>query len=39
MLFYSFFAELDTATSSEVQNAFWLGFRFDIKLAAIAIFS
>ena len=38
MLFYSFYAELDTATSSEVQNAFWLGFRFDIKLAAITIF-
>lgn len=38
MLFYSFFAELDTATSSEVQTAFWFGFRFDIKLAAIAIF-
>ncbi|PQJ82128.1 LTA synthase family protein [Polaribacter glomeratus] len=38
ILFYSFFAELDNATLLEVQNAFWLGFRFDIKLAAIAIF-
>ena len=38
ILFYSFFAELETATSSEKQTAFWLGFRFDIKLASIAIF-
>jgi phosphoglycerol transferase MdoB-like AlkP superfamily enzyme len=38
ILFYSFFAELNTATSSEIQRAFWLGLRFDIKLASIAIF-
>ena len=38
IIFYSFFAELDTATYNEVQKAFWLGFRFDIKLAAIAVF-
>ena len=38
VLFYSFFAELNTAISSEIQRAFWLGLRFDIKLASIAIF-
>jgi hypothetical protein len=38
ILFYSLFAELETATSAEIQRAFWLGFRFDIRLAAIAIF-
>ena len=37
-LFYSFFAELETATSTEKQIAFWLGVRFDIKLASISIF-
>jgi phosphoglycerol transferase MdoB-like AlkP superfamily enzyme len=38
ILFYVFFAELETATSAEQQTAFWLGFRFDVKLASIAIF-
>lgn len=38
ILFYFFFAELETATSAEKQTAFWLGFRFDIKVASIAIF-
>tara|TARA_B110000902_G_scaffold265953_1_gene351902 strand:- start:2650 stop:4653 length:2004 start_codon:yes stop_codon:yes gene_type:complete len=38
VLFYSFIAELETATSSEINSAFWLGIRFDIKLAAITIF-
>lgn len=38
VIFYTFFAELETASSSEIQRAFWLGIRFDIKLAAIAIF-
>ena len=38
VLFYTFFAELETATSAEKQTAFWLGFRFDIKLASITIF-
>ncbi|MGY8911095.1 MAG: LTA synthase family protein, partial [Flavobacteriales bacterium] len=38
ILFYSFFAELETATSTEIQKAFWLGLRFDIKLAAIVLF-
>ena len=38
ILFYYLFAELETATSLERQTAFWLGLRFDIKLASIAIF-
>ncbi|TXD49603.1 MULTISPECIES: LTA synthase family protein [unclassified Polaribacter] len=38
VIFYQFFAALENATASEVQKAFLLGFRFDIKLAAIAIF-
>ena len=38
ILFYSFFAELETATSAQKQTAFWLGLRFDIKLASITIF-
>lgn len=38
LVFYSFFAELETAASSEINSAFWLGLRFDIKLAAITIF-
>ena len=38
ILFYSFFAELETATSNEIQKAFWLGLRFDIKLASIVLF-
>lgn len=38
ILFYTFFAELDTATTNQKQIAFWLGIRFDFKLAAISIF-
>jgi len=38
IIFYNFFAELETASNSEIQKAFWLGIRFDIKLASIAIF-
>ncbi|WP_397446607.1 LTA synthase family protein [Polaribacter sp. R77954] len=38
IIFFSFFAELETATISQKQTAFGLGFRFDIKLASIAIF-
>ena len=38
ILFYSFFAELKTATSQEIKTALWLGFRFDVKLSAITIF-
>lgn len=38
VLFHQFFAELETASSSDIQKAFWLGLRFDLKLASIAIF-
>ena len=38
VIFYSFFAQLETVSSKEVQKAFWLGIRFDIKLAIIAFF-
>jgi len=38
ILFYFFFAELEIATSNEIQKAFWLGVRFDIKLSAIILF-
>ena len=38
ILFYFFFAQLDTVTSKEVQQAFGLGIRFDIKLAVLAVF-
>jgi phosphoglycerol transferase MdoB-like AlkP superfamily enzyme len=38
VIFYAFFAELETVSSSEIQKAFWLGIRFDIKLASIVLF-
>lgn len=38
VLFYFFFAELETATDSEINKSFWLGLRFDIKLASIVLF-
>jgi len=38
VVFYTFFAQLETVSSKEVQKAFWLGIRFDIKLAIIAFF-
>ena len=38
VLFYLFFAELEEVSSSEIKRAFWLGFRFDIKLAVITFF-
>jgi phosphoglycerol transferase MdoB-like AlkP superfamily enzyme len=38
VLFYTFFAQLDSVSSSEVQHAFGLGVRFDIKLAVLAVF-
>lgn len=37
LVFYYVFAELETATTAEIQKSFWLGFRFDVKLAAILI--
>ena len=38
VLFYTFFAQLDSVSSSEVQRAFGLGVRFDIKLAVLTVF-
>ncbi|KGL63688.1 LTA synthase family protein [Polaribacter sp. Hel1_85] len=38
VLFYQFFAQLDEVSSSEIKTAFWLGIRFDIKLAIITFF-
>ncbi len=38
VLFYFFFAQLENATSSEIQRAFFVGIRFDIKLAVLAVF-
>lgn len=38
ILFYSYFAQLDTVSSSEIRQAFGLGIRFDIKLAVLAVF-
>lgn len=38
VLFYNFFSELEAATTPEIQKAFGLGLRFDIKLAAIILF-
>lgn len=38
ILFYSFFAQLEGVTSQEIQKAFWLGIRYDIKLAVITFF-
>ena len=38
ILFYRLFAQLDEVSSTEIQRAFWLGIRFDIKLAVLTIF-
>lgn len=38
VIFYGVFAELETATSNEIQKSFWLGIRFDIKLASLVLF-
>ncbi|TMM31059.1 sulfatase [Polaribacter aestuariivivens] len=38
IIFYSFFADLGSATSNEIKNAFLLGIRFDLKLTTIAVF-
>ncbi|MFY9241798.1 MAG: sulfatase-like hydrolase/transferase [Polaribacter sp.] len=37
-IFYFFFASLDSADSSEIQRAFVLGVRFDMKLTSICLF-
>jgi len=38
VLFYTFFSELNNFFSTEIQKAFWLGTRFDIKLSVITLF-
>ncbi|QNM86198.1 sulfatase-like hydrolase/transferase [Polaribacter pectinis] len=38
VLFYSYFAQLEDVSSEEIRKAFWLGFRFDIKLAVLTFF-
>lgn len=38
ILFYSFFSELETATSQEITKSFLLGIRFDLKLTSILLF-
>lgn len=38
VLFYTSFAQLDSVATSEIQQAFGLGIRFDIKLAVLAVF-
>ena len=38
LVFYFFFAQLNSALTSEIQQAFLLGFRFDIKLATLIVF-
>jgi phosphoglycerol transferase MdoB-like AlkP superfamily enzyme len=38
VLFYFFFAQLASVSTTEVQQAFGLGIRFDIKLATLAVF-
>ncbi len=36
--FYFFFAQLNSVSTSEIQQAFGLGIRFDIKLATLVVF-
>ena len=38
VLFYYIFSQLENVTAIEIQKAFWLGARFDIKLAVISFF-
>jgi phosphoglycerol transferase MdoB-like AlkP superfamily enzyme len=38
ILFYSFFAQLENVSSRELKASFWLGFRFDLKLAILSFF-
>ena len=38
LVFYFFFAQLNSVTTSDIQQAFGLGIRFDIKLAALMVF-
>jgi phosphoglycerol transferase MdoB-like AlkP superfamily enzyme len=38
VLFYFFFAQFGSVSTTEIQQAFGLGIRFDIKLATLAVF-
>ncbi|WP_347175409.1 LTA synthase family protein [Polaribacter uvawellassae] len=38
LVFYFFFTQLNSVSTSEIQQAFGLGIRFDIKLATIVVF-
>ncbi|AUC84480.1 sulfatase [Polaribacter sp. ALD11] len=38
VLFYYLFAQLESVSSLEIQKGFWLGSRFDFKLAVISFF-
>ena len=38
LIFFYFFAQLDAVSNSEIQQAFGLGIRFDIKLATLVVF-
>lgn len=38
LVFYFFFAQLNSVTNAEIQQAFGLGIRFDIKLATLVVF-
>ena len=38
ILFFFFFAQLETASNTEIKEAFLIGIRYDIKLAVLAIF-
>ena len=38
VIFYFCFAQLENVSSSEIKTAFWLGLRFDIKLAVLSFF-
>ena len=37
-IFFGYFAQLTDISSQETQQAFWLGIRFDLKLAVLTIF-
>ena len=38
IIFYNFSIQLENISTKEIQKAFWLGLRFDLKLAIIALF-
>ena len=38
IIFYFLFADLENVTTTEIKRAFFLGIRFDLKLAVITFF-